>query len=189
MESKYQQTKSKFPYVIISIGVIIGLIIAFISSVAVHHTSDKHFCGMCHTMKPMVDAYKMDVHGGAGSHGIEVKCVDCHLPHDSVANYLLTKMQTGFHDIYAESFYNLKEIDWNKKRKHREHFVYDSACLACHTNLKEATMSNMKAFRGHKAYFSGKSGKKCVSCHENVGHKNLGDYLPKKSVLNSIKEK
>jgi cytochrome c-type protein NapC len=183
------ETKSKFPFVIIIVGILIGLILAFISAVAVHKTSDKQFCGMCHTMTPMVNAYKMDVHGGAGKHGIEVKCVDCHLPHKSTAGYLLKKMQTGFHDIWAESTYDLNKIDWKEKRKHREHFVYDSACLACHTNLKDATMSNLKAFNGHKAYFSGNSGKKCVSCHANVGHKNLGDYLPNNNLSNLIKEK
>jgi len=186
METK---RKSKFPIVIIAIGIVIGLIIALISSMAVHETSDKNFCGVCHTMKPMVNAYKMDVHGGAGDHGIEVKCVDCHLPHDSIPHYLIAKMQTGLHDIYAEAFYDLDKIDWQAKRKHREHFVYDSACLACHTNLKDATMSNLKAFNGHRAYFSGRTDKKCVSCHNNVGHKNLGDYLPKKNISNLIKEK
>ena len=183
------EKRSKFPIVIIIVGIVIGLLISFISAVAVHKTSDKHFCGVCHTMQPMLDAYSRDVHGGAGDHGIEVKCVDCHLPHDSTFHYLITKMETGVHDIYAQSFYDLDKIDWEEKRKHREELVYDSACLACHTNLKEATMSNLKAFNGHKAYFSGKSGKKCVSCHENVGHKNLGDYLPKRDMIDSIKEK
>jgi cytochrome c-type protein NapC len=189
MGKEYKKTEFEFPIVIVTVGIVIGLLLAFISSVAVHETSDKNFCGMCHTMKPMVDAYKMDVHGGAGKHGMEVKCVDCHLPHDSVASYLVTKIQTGFHDIYAQNFYDLDKIDWEEKRKHREHFVYDSACLACHTNLKEATMSNLKSFKGHRAYFAGKTDKKCVSCHENVGHKNLGRYLPEQHMSNSIKEK
>jgi len=183
------QKRSKFPFVIIIVGIVIGLLISFISAVAVHKTSDKHFCGVCHTMQPMVDAYKMDVHGGAGSRGIEVKCVECHLPHDSTFDYLITKMETGFHDIYAEAFYDLDKIDWNEKRKHREDLVYDSACLACHENLKDATMSNLKAFNGHRAYFSGNTDKHCVSCHENVGHKNLGDHLPKENMIDSIREK
>jgi cytochrome c-type protein NapC len=50
-------------------------------------------------------------------------------------------------------------------------------------------MSNLKAFNGHRAYFSGNTDKHCVSCHENVGHKNLGDHLPKKNMIDSIKEK
>ncbi len=174
-----KETKSKFPIVLIIVGIILGLIIAFISAVGIKKTSDKNFCGMCHTMQPMVDAYKMDVHGGAGKHGMEVKCVDCHLPHDNTMNYLLSKIQTGFHDIYAQNFYDLDKIDWEEKRKHREHFVYDSACIACHTNVEDSTMSNFKAFKGHRAYFAGQTDKTCVSCHENVGHKNLGLHLPK----------
>ncbi|MCK5293977.1 MAG: NapC/NirT family cytochrome c, partial [Arcobacteraceae bacterium] len=77
MEKDDKETKSKFPIVLIIVGIILGLIIAFISAVSIKATSDKNFCGMCHTMQPMVDAYKMDVHGGAGKHGMEVKCVDC----------------------------------------------------------------------------------------------------------------
>jgi cytochrome c-type protein NapC len=174
-----EKTKSGFPLFTIVAGIVIGLVIAYISSIMIHSTSSKQFCGVCHTMKPMVEAYKMDVHGGAGKKGIEAKCVDCHLPHDSLANYLVAKAKTGMHDIWAELTYDKKAINWEEKRKHKEHFVYDSGCLSCHTNLKEATMSNMKAFKGHRAYFAGTTEKKCVSCHQNVGHKDLGIYLSK----------
>jgi cytochrome c-type protein NapC len=188
MENEQETAESKFPLVVVVVGVILGLILAFIGTIMVHHTSDKHFCGVCHTMSPMIDAYKQDVHGGANNKGIEVKCVDCHLPHDNMTNYLLTKMQTGLHDIWAEFTYDKNKIDWAEKRHHREELVYDSACLACHTNLKEATMSNFKAFNGHRAYFAGTTDKKCVSCHKNVGHKNLGDHLPKHNLSNLTKE-
>jgi len=181
------EKKSKFPFVVVVAGILIGLLISFISAVGIHHTSDKTFCASCHTMQPMVDAWANDVHGGAGKHGMEVKCVDCHLPHDSTMNYLLTKMQTGLHDIYAQNFYDLSKINWEEKRKEREHLVYDSACLACHTNLEKATMSNLKAFKGHREYFSGRTDRKCVSCHENVGHKDLGTHLKKLEVQSSSK--
>ena len=174
---------------IVGIGIVIGLLMAFVSTVVVHETSGKNFCGVCHTMKPMIDAYKLDVHGGASEHGMEVKCVSCHLPHDSLINYLWTKMKTGLHDVYAQSFYDLDKIDWIGKRKDREHFVYDSACLECHTNLQKATMPNKKAFNGHRAYFSNKGEKTCVSCHENVGHKDLGYHLSERYLSKLIKEK
>jgi cytochrome c-type protein NapC len=176
---KKEKTSSMFAITTITIviGIVIGLLIALASAIMIRKTSGKEFCGKCHTMKPMVQAYEHSVHGGANSKGIVVACVECHLPHDSTIHYLITKAKTGSHDIYAESFYNLKKIDWKDKRKERESYVYDSACLACHSNLKSATTSNMKAFLGHRAYFSGKTNKTCVSCHPHVGHKDLGDYL------------
>ncbi len=177
MKEKKTSSRLTIIIILITIGIVIGLLIAFASAVMIHKTSGEEFCAKCHTMKPMAESYNHSIHGGANDKGIVVKCVDCHLPHNSTMNYLITKAKTGSHDVYAETFYNLKKEDWEGKRKDREYFVYDSACLECHSNLKNATMSNMKAFLGHKAYFSGKTNKTCVSCHPHVGHKDLGDYL------------
>lgn len=164
---------------IILIGVIIGVFASFTSAVAVEETSDKDFCTKCHTMNPMGEAYLNDVHGGNNKYGVRAKCVACHLPHDSLMGYLVEKAKTGTHDVWAELTYDKSKIDWQEKRKHvREHYVFDSGCLSCHTNLKDATMGSPKAFIAHKAYFQD-GNKKCVECHENVGHKNLGHFIRK----------
>lgn len=180
-ENKKSKSRVIVPLSLVVVGLIIGLAIAFGSSVGVKHTSDKDYCVSCHTMKPMVDSYKMDVHGGAGSHGMEVKCVDCHLPHDSMANYLTTKVKTGWHDFYVENFGDPSKTDWQEMRKHRESYTYDSACISCHKNLKDSAESNLKAFNAHRKYFAKTTTKTCVGCHENVGHKNLGLFLEKKN--------
>ena len=69
------------------------------------------------------------------------------------------------------------EIDWHGIRERREEFVYDSGCLNCHKYLQEATEGSRMAFRAHRRYFSGETDRKCVSCHENVGHNRLGYHL------------
>ncbi len=51
--------------------------------------------------------------------------------------------------------------------------------MTCHTNLENATSGNTKAFVAHKEYFEKRTDKRCVDCHENVGHHNLGDYVRK----------
>ncbi|QKF82676.1 cytochrome c3 family protein [Halarcobacter ebronensis] len=178
-EIKKSKSKVIVPLSLVIVGLILGLIISFGSSIGVKHTSDKNYCSSCHTMQPVTNSYKMDVHGGAGKHGIEVKCVYCHLPQDSMANYLTTKVKTGLHDLYAEYFKDTSKIDWQAMREHRESFTYDSACLNCHTNLKDSTESNLKALIAHRKYFSKTTDKTCVGCHQNVGHKDLGLYLPK----------
>jgi cytochrome c-type protein NapC len=38
----------------------------------------------------------------------------------------------------------------------------------------------MKSFLPHRDYFAGRIKDSCVDCHTDAGHKNLGNYLPKK---------
>ncbi len=176
MRGKKTGRSKKVLLSLILLGVIIGAALSFATAVMVKKTSDDEFCAKCHTMQPMIDSYHQDVHGGKGQLGIKAKCVDCHLPHDSLANYMVAKAKTGIHDAVAELTYDKSKIDWQGKRKHAKTFVYDSGCLECHGNLQEATMANHKAFIAHKAYFL-EGRETCVECHMNVGHHNLGDYI------------
>ncbi len=161
---------------------LLGMVASLIMAEGVHATSDADFCMGCHVMEPMVAAYREDIHGGKNSHGIQAVCTDCHLPHESVTGYLIAKIKTSSNDIWCNFVLGTDDIDWEERRSHRSRFVYDSGCLSCHHELEEATQSNMKAFLPHRDYFLEKEGKSdmtCVSCHENVGHKNLGHHLIK----------
>jgi cytochrome c-type protein NapC len=176
------EKKAKSVWFLLSIlilGAIIGMLFSFGVAVGVHETSDDEFCTVCHTMQPMADSYLADVHGGNNPQGIKAKCTQCHLPNDSLANYLFEKAKTGLHDFRVQNFTDVKSIDWEAKRKHAKDFVFDSGCMSCHTNLKSATTSNTKAFIAHKEYFEERTKKKCAECHENVGHHILGEYLKK----------
>ena len=141
------------------------------------HTSNAEFCTSCHSMEPFEAAYFEDIHGGNSSHGVQATCTDCHLNHDSASAYFFNKAQTGIHDVWVENFGDLESIDWEGNRAHREEYVYDSGCLSCHNNLENATKGSNKAFVAHHDYFSGEIDNKCVSCHEHVGHQNLGLYI------------
>ncbi len=145
------------------------------------NTKDAEFCASCHTMEPMRRSYEQDVHGGNNKMGVVVDCLGCHLPHDGPFHYAVAKAQTGLHDIWAELTYDLEKIDWIAKRERREHYVYDSGCLSCHQNLERATMASNRAFVAHKPYFLGTTEKKCVSCHQFVGHHNLKDFISNQS--------
>ncbi len=178
---KKSKTKKSFwsIFFFICLGGLLGLIVSFGISVGVHETSDAKFCINCHTMKPMAESYQKDIHGGNNKVGFEANCVSCHLPHDNNLNYLVQKVKTSVHDIRVQWFGDLKSIDWEAKRKHSSHFVYDSGCMSCHKDLQIQTMQSQKAFVAHRDYFAKRVDKKCVGCHENVGHKNLGFYLKK----------
>ncbi len=188
-----KETKKKFS---LGIWVIIGLIIAgvvagmgtsFVTVVAVKHTSDVNFCGSCHSMEPMAEAYRNSVHGGFGDSGVMATCADCHLPHESTIGYMVQKVKTGMWDVWVESTHDTSKIDWHERREERRNWVYDSGCLHCHENLLLGTRPNKKAFIAHKAYFAkklvvegheGKEYAKCVDCHKNVGHYQLEKHLP-----------
>ncbi|MBE0514627.1 NapC/NirT family cytochrome c [Sulfurimonas sp.] len=189
-----KETKRRYSFGLMAIvgivvaGVLIGMGTSFFTVVAVKHTSDVNFCGSCHSMKPMAEAYRNSVHGGYGESGIMATCADCHLPHKSTAGYLVQKVRTGLWDVWVETTHDTSKIDWHEKREERRNWVYDSACLHCHENLLLGTRPNKKAFTAHKAYFakklvvSGDDGKKesakCVDCHKHVGHYQLEKHLP-----------
>jgi cytochrome c-type protein NapC len=159
---------------------ILGVVVAgswALMETAIGKTSDLQFCTTCHSMSPMGKSYEQDGHGGNNANGIRVECTECHLPHDSPLGYLLAKARTGAHDIWAELTRDTDTIDWESLREHRKRYVHDSGCLHCHSHLQRATEINNKAFVAHRPYFLGKTDKQCVSCHEHVGHHELGDYL------------
>ncbi len=163
---------------ILAAGCFLGGLGALITAVAVERTSGVEFCSSCHSMTPMVEAYRADVHGGNNGHGLRADCVACHLPHDNVAHYMYRKTVTGIRDVVVETFGRPDRIDWEKRRARRGKYTYDSGCMKCHRDVRTATMPNPKAFIAHKDYFMGTSDKDtCVSCHENVGHMNLGLFL------------
>ena len=156
---------------------LIGTVLSYTAAVVIQKTADDKFCATCHTMQPMIDAYHDDVHGGNNSYGFKAKCLDCHLPHNSLAGYIWAKAQTGTHDVWAELTYDKSKIDWHEKRAERSRFTYDSGCIHCHEDLEDKTMGNTKAFVAHKAYFLKSTTKTCVDCHKHVGHHLLGKHL------------
>jgi cytochrome c-type protein NapC len=144
---------------------------------AVQATSDRDFCTTCHSMKPFALAYDQDVHGGRNPHGLKAACVDCHLPHESPAQYLAAKVKTGIRDAWAELRSVFREPDWIGLLEHRAEYVYDSGCVMCHARLEDAPAENPTTGLAHAAYFQAGSNFRCVTCHAHVGHKDLMTYL------------
>nr|MBP3724268.1 NapC/NirT family cytochrome c [Campylobacter sp.] len=167
-----------FTIAVFVVGGLVGLLLAVGILKVFHATGDDEFCGTtCHVMKPMLDSYAQDLHGDKNRVGVKADCVACHLPHDSVLKYALRKTYNGIAEFAINTFGSPEKYDWERKRNDRRDFVYDSGCMTCHSNVQNATSSNLKSFLPHRDYFSGISKKTCVECHENVGHNNLGFHL------------
>lgn len=141
-------------------------------------TSGSDFCASCHVMNPMVQAYARSRHGGNNRLGIKVKCVDCHLPHDSHTQYFLAKARAGLRDTWTQLTTDVEKIDWQAKRSKRAEFVHDSGCLKCHGELKHSTRPTHPAyFAGGINPFNNQERYRCVSCHHSVGHEDLSRWL------------
>jgi len=163
-------------------SIVLGLIFTFGGHAAIKATSDDKFCVSCHSwMDPMGESYSHDIHGGNNPHGIKTKCVSCHLPHDSLANYLFKKGVNGIVEVTSVIINDPKEMDWQAHREKRESYVFDSGCLSCHSNIEETQSQSQAASRMHTLYTKYKDADKdplkCASCHKNVGHKKLSKIL------------
>lgn len=161
-------------------GFLIGVIVCYATFEGVTRTGDDKFCLVCHEMTPMGIAYRNDIHGGAGKIGIKAQCVDCHLPHNNVFNYVLTKAKNGIVEGAIHFFGDVDNIDWYTNRAKRDEFVFDDGCLKCHANFENLNQISKKGKQMHEHYLAmQKSGKKiaCASCHFDVGHKELRNIL------------
>ena len=155
-------------------GIVVGLVLSLVAAEMIERTSGQAFCSSCHSMKGVALAYKEDIHGGANKQGFSAKCADCHLPHDSVFHYVTAKAYTGARDVLGEIFW-ADSFDWIGNLKNKVQFTYSSGCVKCH-DLSVIRYEIPKAFLAHRDFLSGKVSS-CVKCHENVGHKNIKDYL------------
>lgn len=163
-------------FLVLFCGLLLGLAISLLAAEMIERTSGRAFCSSCHSMQGVSQAYTEDVHGGKNTLGFAAKCVDCHLPHDSVWHYVTAKAYSGTKDVLGEVFW-AKSFDWIANLKNKEEFTYTSGCLKCH-DLGAMHYDIPKAFLAHKDFLSGKV-PSCLQCHEHVGHKNIQDALTK----------
>lgn len=166
---------------ILCIGALIGVIGCWLAYEGLTRTSDDKFCIVCHEMTPMIISYRNDVHGGVGEVGFKAQCVDCHMPHDNIFNYIYTKAKNGIVEGKIHFFGNVDAIDWHKNRvERREKFVFDDGCIKCHENYQTLPKLSDTGKRMHEHYVKLKdSGDtiSCASCHIETGHHGLNNML------------
>lgn len=131
-------------------GFVVGVAFFGIAGAMLHATGTPTFCGLCHSMQHEAETFKLSSHRN-------LDCVECHLPHDNDAHYLIEKGRTGMVDMYHEVMRDYPErieLDASARKMVSEN------CLRCH----ESTMSYVRTGVG------GDSAEDCVKCHSRIAH-------------------
>lgn len=130
-------------------GFILGVAAVGFVTCALHATGSPTFCGQCHSMKHEAATFAVSSHRNQD-------CVECHLPHDNTAHYLIEKGRTGMVDMFHEAirdYPNRIKLDADARKMVSEN------CLRCH----EAAMSYVETAPSGTP-------EDCLKCHSKVAH-------------------
>ncbi|MCK3655024.1 hypothetical protein A4G19_04375 [Pasteurellaceae bacterium Macca] len=152
-----QDSRKKFLLRIILItliGVFIGIsaYTAYYSEAISYLSNDPKACKNCHAMQQHYDAWIK------GPHSHVAVCNDCHMPHDSVLNKVIAKMDNGFWHTLK---FTLGNYPQNIQIREVNHNITKKACLNCHGELTDMI---------HIPYQKDET-IDCTRCHASVGHR------------------
>ncbi len=158
------------------IGVVLALILSLVTASKVISTGKAEFCSSCHEMKVFYETWAEGVHGPAKMGVVKAQCADCHLPHDNLLSYLVSKFKFGLNDylghLRGKGTPKYWLVHWEHKKPY-QHQAYESGCRECHQELVAPGIP-LKAFTAHRQYELGLTRETCISCHQSVGH---GDVI------------
>lgn len=147
MTSKFQ---TYFPVIfIVILGVFIGLAgFTFIYAKGYSYFfDDPQACVNCHIMRENYNAWYSASHR-------DIKCNDCHTPHNPVAKYFV-KAQNGFNHSWEFTFGPPDVI----KIESGSANVVEANCIRCHKETLSAVF-----IQTHK------NRQRCFDCHKGIGH-------------------
>ena len=128
-----------------------GLLLVHVSRATSYLVDSPETCMNCHVM---TDAYVSHKHS---SHGRDVTCNDCHVPHTSLGREYLFKAKDGLR--HACIFTLRAEPQVIVLSDSAVHVVQEN-CLRCHeSRVSEVSMSNYQTI-----------GQKCWDCHRDMVH-------------------
>lgn len=116
-----------------------------------YFSTDPKACANCHIMNDQYASWTKGPHHG------DARCVDCHLPHDTIAKYL-AKALNGYH--HSKGF-TLQDFHEPILIKERNAEILQKNCLRCHEDLVHDALVTGKRTEGDG---------RCVHCHRGVGH-------------------
>jgi cytochrome c nitrite reductase small subunit len=130
-------------------GSVLGAYMAFGSPGLYAKSESPEFCGSCHVLQPEYEAW---FHSGAHQN---IKCVDCHLPNNNLANHLFWKSVEGVKD--SLSFHTGRVSETIRISEHGAAVVQGN-CQRCHAEI----ISRVSIDR------------RCWDCHRRMSHQRTG---------------
>lgn len=105
---------------LITLTVMLSLGLVAVSALKI--TDEPEFCASCHLMEEHRYSWMKSVHR-------DLKCVECHLPHQNPLEYYYWKARFGLNDYIKFYLYSVDEVSL----KHGE--VVKNNCLRCHSEI------------------------------------------------------
>ncbi|KOH43224.1 SUMF1/EgtB/PvdO family nonheme iron enzyme [Sunxiuqinia dokdonensis] len=163
---KFFQEKILF---VLFIGFAFGILFLIAFNKTVEYTSTNESCEACHIHPHVTESWKLSTHYD-NKHGIQVNCVDCHLPPKG-EGYLPAKIRASAIDIYGYLFKDHESFNWEAKStvEQAQHFTYEASCVKCHANLFPLQLTK-EGQDAHLYYSQNQEELRCINCHLHVGH-------------------
>ena len=141
-------------------GVIVGLGFYFLYLLRAHTYlgDDPKACINCHIMTPY---YATWMHS---SHGRDVTCNDCHVPHENIARKYFFKGTDGLKHVFAFVTQGERQVPEAQLASSQ---VIMNNCIRCHTELNAELVKTGKI--DYMMTQAGQ-GKACWDCHRQVPH-------------------
>ncbi len=119
----------------------VGVYVMFGPPKIMAKTETPIFCASCHVMESQYEAW---FHTGAHR---SIKCVDCHLPHESLQAYYFWKSIDGMKDAFV--FYSGRVPETIRLSKHGIKTV-QSNCVRCHGTTVEKIDQSRNCWECHR---------------------------------------
>ncbi len=110
-------------------------------------TDSPEMCASCHTMEPEYESWERSVHR-------DLKCTDCHLPHDNPVKYWAHKARDGAWDAYV--YYTRQEPPVIRIKERSKQGI-EANCEHCHENA----VGYLEAMG---------TDRRCGDCHRDAVH-------------------
>jgi cytochrome c nitrite reductase small subunit len=116
-----------------------------------YFSSDPQACASCHIMNDQYDAWRKSSHHSAA------KCVDCHMPQNSIIAKLVAKADNGYRHSKGFTFQDFHEPIMINERNSE---ILQANCIRCHDGLVHGIALPRPKTQELR----------CVQCHSHVGH-------------------
>ncbi len=192
-ETKKGFLRRKSPWVVLAIGLVLGVIFWGGFNTAMEATNQEKFCISCHEMYENVyQEYKNTIHYNNRT-GVRATCPDCHVPKDWV-HKLVRKVQAT-NELYHKALGTIDTPEkFEAKRLELARNVWASMkatdsreCRNCHEfDSMDYTRQGRRGMDQH--ILGADEGMTCIDCHKGIAHSLPDMYEEDQSSVLAVHE-